>query len=269
MKLLKQIPAVIHLRYPIILVHGIANTDKTPDDQKKAWGVIPQFIKEKGAQVFFGKSDSWGTIEHNAALLRQTVEQVLRITGSRKINIIAHSKGGLDARRMIAEPGMDDKIASLTTVSTPHKGVYLTDLLFRCAPKRLIRWISRRIDNAAAKNGDTEPDSYRSGLELSTEYCRRFNARIADSPKVLYNSVSAKANRFAPKWWIPMMISKFTSQGSNDGIVPESSAEWGECTAVANMNHDTIQGKNCHPKQKRTVILLYGSILAMLAANGL
>ena len=41
--------------------------------------------------------------------------------GCEKVNIIAHSKGGLDSRYMITHLGLADKVASLTTVATPPK----------------------------------------------------------------------------------------------------------------------------------------------------
>ena len=41
-----------------------------------------------------------------------------------KVNIIAHSLGGLDARQMLTHLGMGSRVASLTTVGTPHRGTW-------------------------------------------------------------------------------------------------------------------------------------------------
>ena len=38
------------------------------------------------------------------------------------MHLIAHSMGGLDARHMIVREGMAERVASLTTVGTPHNG---------------------------------------------------------------------------------------------------------------------------------------------------
>ena len=38
-----------------------------------------------------------------------------------KVNIIAHSKGGLDARYMISKLNMGEYVASLTMISSPHR----------------------------------------------------------------------------------------------------------------------------------------------------
>lgn len=48
-----------------------------------------------------------------------------------KVNIIGHSKGGLDTREMLyLYPTMKDKIASITTMATPHRGTALADWVF-------------------------------------------------------------------------------------------------------------------------------------------
>src|SRR6185369_6230360 len=52
----------------------------------------------------------------------------VRALPSRKVNILAHSMGGLDARFAIARLGLADRVASLTTVATPHRGTALADL---------------------------------------------------------------------------------------------------------------------------------------------
>lgn len=43
--------------------------------------------------------------------------EILKETGAEKVNIIAHSKGGLDSRSAICFEGMDQNVASLTTIS--------------------------------------------------------------------------------------------------------------------------------------------------------
>ena len=55
--------------------------------------------------------------------------QVLAETGAEKVNIIAHSKGGLDSRYAISCLGMDKYVATLTTINTPHYGCDMVDYL--------------------------------------------------------------------------------------------------------------------------------------------
>ena len=47
---------------------------------------------------------------------------MLEKTSAEKVNIIAHSRGGLEARYVIGALGMENAVASLTTMATPHAG---------------------------------------------------------------------------------------------------------------------------------------------------
>ncbi|MDR0300711.1 MAG: hypothetical protein LBI04_00160, partial [Treponema sp.] len=102
------------LKYPIVLVHGIIAHDRVDF----FWGRIPKILEEKGMRVFLGNTDSWGDCDSNAKILKSTVEKILLETKAEKVNIIAHSKGGIDSRYLIWKHGFEDKIASLTTIST-------------------------------------------------------------------------------------------------------------------------------------------------------
>ena len=66
------------------------------------WGRIPDTLRERGATVYLGGQDAWGTVAGNAEQLRKTVLRILECEQCEKINIIAHSKGGLEARYLIA-----------------------------------------------------------------------------------------------------------------------------------------------------------------------
>lgn len=120
--------SICRTRYPILLVHGTGFRDWWG---LQYWGRIPKALEEHGAQVFFGNQDGWATVEENAAALRDRVEAVLEETGSEKVHLIAHSKGGLDARCMISSLGMGDQVASVSLVATPNHGSQTMDLLYR------------------------------------------------------------------------------------------------------------------------------------------
>lgn len=61
------------------------------------------------------------TIEDNAAAIAKVVDTALSENNCEKVNIIAHSKGGLDCRYLITSMGYANKVASLTTINTPHR----------------------------------------------------------------------------------------------------------------------------------------------------
>lgn len=68
-------------RYPVLFIHGTGFRDR---QRLGYWGRIPQALQARGARVFFGGQDSWATVEQNAALLKQRLEEVLAETGAEK-----------------------------------------------------------------------------------------------------------------------------------------------------------------------------------------
>ena len=109
----------MNTRYPIVLVHGLGMKDTF---FMKSWGRIDRILRIQGYTVYKSRVDGFGTVAGNAAQLKAEIEGILRETGASKVNIIAHSKGGLDAKHMIQQLDMADKVASLTTLCTPIRG---------------------------------------------------------------------------------------------------------------------------------------------------
>lgn len=58
----------------------------------------------------------------NSALLAQLVDQIKTETGLDKVNILAHSMGGLVARLYISEPAHASNVDTLVTLGTPYLG---------------------------------------------------------------------------------------------------------------------------------------------------
>ena len=211
-------------KYPILLAHGVASRDTRPIG---AWGRIPKALEEHGAAVYFGGQDSWGTIENNAEILARRILSIVRETGCDKVNIIAHSKGGLDSRCAVASFGMDDHVASLTTICTPHHGVKTMDTLSKL-PLPLFKITGFIVDAVGRTFGDVEPDFTTTCQQWTTSNMSRFNENNPDSPKVYYQSFAAVMS--SPFSDILMSVPNLFTRGidgANDGIVPVTSAEWG------------------------------------------
>ena len=83
------------LKYPVLLVHGMGFKDYKLVNY---WGRIPEALEKNGAEVYYGRQDSNGSIESNAEQLKISLDVALEKSGAEKVNIIAHSKGGLEAR---------------------------------------------------------------------------------------------------------------------------------------------------------------------------
>ena len=212
-------------KYPLLMLHGIGFRDY---EYVNYWGRIPVLLKKNGAVVEYGKQQAWGTIEGNAAGIKEQLLKFLEETGAEKVNIIAHSKGGLDARYMISSLGMADKVASLTTISTPHRGSELVDVLSGMKESRY-RKICNTLNKTFKRLGDPAPDAYNASKQLKPEYLEKFNKENPDMPGVFYQSYASEMKNPSSHALlsIPQAIMKFKA-GTNDGLVTIESAKWGE-----------------------------------------
>src|SRR5438270_12315808 len=91
--------------------------------------------KFPGLRIFAAQVAPDGTIERRGTELGQQIVEQMAAGGAldpgEPVHIIAHSMGGLDARFLLspANPSnMSDRVTSLTTISTPHKGSPIADL---------------------------------------------------------------------------------------------------------------------------------------------
>ena len=215
---------VCRTRYPLLLVHGVGFRDLKYFNY---WGRIPRELQRNGAAVYYGHQQAWGTIEDNAEAIRAKILEIQTETGCEKVNIIAHSKGGLDARYLITRLGMGEAVASLTTISTQHRGSELLDLLGKL-PDGLYRKICGMVDAAFRKVGDRAPDACTASRQLAPAFAEAFNAETPDDPRVSYRSwATVMKNPLSdPLLSIPYFLLRCV-RGPNDGLVCIDSAKWG------------------------------------------
>ncbi len=222
-------------KYPIVLVHGVFAKDNSI--LISFWGRIPELLAEAGFKVYLGNTDAWGSIESNAMLLQNTIDNIIDSVDCKKVNIIAHSKGGIDARFLISSLGFDSKVASLTTISSPHYGSELADLIVRQKP------IHHPLVAKATKAfgfiyGDQNPNPYNLALELTSQKMETFNRNNKNMDNVYYQSYFTTMN--GPfddlSFFFSYLYIKSIS-GENDGVVSERSSKWGNA-------HILIKGLN-------------------------
>ena len=259
-------------KYPIIMLHGIGFRDLKYFNY---WGRIPKELVRNGAIVYYGHQEAWGTIEDNALAIRDKIKEVLAENRCDKVNIIAHSKGGLDARYVISALHMEQQVASLTTVSTPHQGSELINLLSRL-PDSLYRKISSLFDRSYRKFGDQHPDCYHASKQLAPSYCGHFNEICPNAPEVYYQSYVSQMKGFTADWMlcIPHLLMRLAGAPQNDGLVSVTSAKWGEFkeTFVSTSGHGVSHGDMIDLKREDyrgfDVIEAYVKMVAKLKDKG-
>ena len=222
-------PDEIPLKYPIVLVHGIFAHDRF--SMIRFWGRIPEVLSSRGIQVFRGNTDAWGSYESNALILQKTITSILSYTGAKKVNIIAHSKGGIDARFLIWKHNFGEKIASLTTICTPHHGSEVADLLY--SKEILRRQLTRKALSLFGKiYGDSNPNLSKLIYQLTTANMKKFNEKVTMDTALYHRSLYTTMHDASDDAMFSYTYSYLREiAGENDGLVSESSMQWGDNTA--------------------------------------
>ena len=214
-------------KYPLLLIHGVFFRDSKLLDY---WGRIPDELRQNGAMVYYGHQDSSSSVMNSAQKIAKRIKEIIQETGCEKINIIAHSKGGLDARAAIATQGIAQYVASLTTINTPHRGCSFVTYLLNEFSQKQIDELADTYNTAALTMGDDKPDFVAAISDLTKERCQKFNEEIKDDPNIYYQSVGSIMNgaysgRFPLNFSYGIVKS---CDGPNDGLVGSDSCQWGE-----------------------------------------
>lgn len=239
-KFTKSLPLIVLTskimnNYTIILAHGIARFDFLLQQISKDLGVlgldhglasdglhyfkgIARHLRNHGFDVYQSSVGFASDVKNCATDLKREVETALAVRPEQlKVHIIAHSMGGLDARYMIVNYGMADKIASLTTIGTPHFGTSFADWGMQHQGHEIIDVVSNVIDFGGFD-------------DLTTSACKAFNAsaQAAEATNdVFYQTYAANEDKkqiFAPLQPAWQIISDV--EGENDGLVSRTSQRW-------------------------------------------
>ena len=229
----REAERVCATKYPLLMVHGVFFRDFKFFNY---WGRIPDDLIANGATIYYGEQQSAASVDECARELSEKIKKIVEETSCGKVNIIAHSKGGLDSRCAIAKYGCAQYVASLTTVNTPHRGCQFADYLLEKAPVKLKEAVAAQYNGALRKVGDKDPDFIAAVSDLTYAACSKFNKECPDSPDVYYQSVgsrsvSASGGRF-PLNLSYHLVNYF--DGPNDGLVALPAMKWGsEFTVVS------------------------------------
>ena len=214
-------------KYPIVLIHGVFFRDSRIFNY---WGRIPRTLAAHGATIHYGQHQSALSVKESARELTARIKLIVERSGCERVNIIAHSKGGLDCRYAISEFGLAPYVASLTTVNTPHRGCLFADRLLGAIPKKVQDKVARVYNTSLYALGDEDPDFLAAVRDLTAEACEARNARLT-FPEGIYAQSVGSVMSHARKGQFPLNLSyRYVKNfdGENDGLVGESSFAWGE-----------------------------------------
>ena len=217
------------MKYPILLVHGMGFRD---DKKINYWGRIPKELEKIGCRIFYGYQDSNASIEMNGQTIANRINEIIEETGADKVNIIAHSRGGLDSRYAISTLNAGNKVASLTTMNTPHNGSKTVDKLMKF-PQPFIKFVGFCADCWFRLIGDKYPDSYKVFQSFTTNAAEAFNLKNPDVEGVYYQSYAfVMKNPFSDIFmWLPNLVVGII-EGENDGLLTPAAVKWSNFKGV-------------------------------------
>ena len=209
---------VCKTKYPLLLVHGIFFRDF---ELLNYWGRIPAELEQNGATIYYGNHSSSLSIKDSALEIKKRILEIIKETGCEKINIIAHSKGGLDSRYAIANLGMDKYVASLSMINTPNHGCVFAEYLLKKAPESLKENIAKTYNFALKKLGDPDPDFIAGVSDLTKEKVEKLNKQMPNNKNVYYKSYGSILNKPTNGRFPLNLTTSFVKMfdDKNDGLV--------------------------------------------------
>ncbi len=110
-------------RPPVVLLHGFI-------DNRSVFVLLRRSLAQHGRHQVESLNYSPLTCDIRAAaeLLGRHIEEICERTGSRQVDMVGHSLGGLIARYYVQCLGGDLRVRTLVTLGTPHSGTRVVPL---------------------------------------------------------------------------------------------------------------------------------------------
>lgn len=221
-------------RYPVVLIHGMAGFARL--GSVDYFNRVPDRLRSIGCEVLVTASSPINTSALRATQIR---DQILAAYPDPqvKLNLIGHSQGGMDARYLISSLGLGDRVASLTTIGTPHRGSPVADMALGLIPGNAQVAIDVLLNQLTLDWGQI--------VDLSTVQARTvFNPQNPDDPRVYYQSFAGVADFPGSPGHAKLQPALFASypivavfEGENDGLVSIGSAQWGNFRGTIPCDH--------------------------------
>jgi triacylglycerol lipase len=202
----------IRLRSPIVLAHGLFGFSRIglgPVTLTTYFRGIPEYLRAAGNRVLVTRVHPTAGVEFRA---RRLAYRISTAFADEPVHIIGHSMGGLDARRLLAEPYWRKRVLSLTTIGTPHLGTHLADFA-KLRVGRIYRLLEAiRID-------------HRGFLDVTRRSARRFHRTYEPPGDIPCFSVAGDPPITEITWPLERLHEVLRElEGPNDGLVSVESA---------------------------------------------
>jgi triacylglycerol lipase len=264
-------PEIVELKHPVLLCHGygaIASLVKPSPLYD-----VALLLRSHNVLTFAPNIVPYAKIETRAKSWQKLIKELTEKTPNGKVNIIAHSMAGLDIRYALTNLEIADDVASLTTISTPHRGTSLAELTLR-TPEAIrdkladfLDWMGDRI------YPHTKSDAVASAAQLTRQYITEvFNPKTPNRDDIPYYSYSSAVGKGTDE---PIRVIAryqnnhiFENEGLNDGMVSVASAKWGEHITTSSLSH--LEQMNMRLKDDRTDLYenFWLEVVKMLAKRG-
>ena len=214
-------------RFPLVFCHGMlafSTIRMQLPENLNSFASLGQSLRDRGFRALFPEVAPTSGIVDRA---KQLYEQIQRWT-DQPVNLIAHSMGGLDARYLISHLGMADRVKSLTTICTPHRGTFMADWFIANYRNRVPLLL-------AMEAMGINVDGFR---DCRPSACAAFNAATPDMPGVTYFSYGGAVSQSRVTPFLRRAWTLLTPvEGPNDGMVSVASARWGEYLGTIAADH--------------------------------
>ncbi len=231
-------------QYPIVLHHGFMAGKRVGMFVK-----VKDHFTQKGCKIYETEVAAVQTSEYRGRQLAEQLQQIAASSGAEKLNIIAHSQGGLDARYAVRMAGVSDKIASVSTLSTPHYGTQLADLSVQLSGPIAQQALGVMLDlmGRVINTNTPDPDTMAAANSMTTAFVtQQFNPANPDVPGIYYQSWAAATGATTgdiTKGMLKLSAGILTAAaGANDGVVPVASAQWGQFRGILPADHLDLIG---------------------------
>jgi triacylglycerol lipase len=248
--------------YPFVLAHGFFGFEKfAGKDFITYFYKVKERLAQEGEVVDTPAVDPFNDSDYRGHQLIDRIEAFRAQTGAAKVNIIAHSQGGLDAR--VVAHDRPDLVASVVTIATPHFGTPVADVALKLLADpnaQLIVDDLGKLIGAPLYDQIGNPTSVIKPLKLFSQAgITAFNAKYPDSPGVFYASIAGRSSyhasdndcagdlslQFVTQWnkkldpVDPLLgaVSLLLGGSANDGLVRDEDARWGEFWGCVPADH--------------------------------